>query len=67
MPNFETAFYDSGVRYDTTGTGNQPKRGTHMAGNPIPKIQDELHSFTEDMADGCHNLEVAIGLQHNNS
>ena len=22
MPNYETAFYDSGVRYDTPGTGN---------------------------------------------
>jgi hypothetical protein len=36
-----------------------------MASNPIPKLQDELLALAEDMADGCHNHEVAIGIQHN--
>lgn len=36
-----------------------------MAGNPVPTLQDELLALAEDMADGCHNHEVAIGLQHN--
>ena len=36
-----------------------------MAGNPIPELQDDLLTLAEDMADGCHNHEVAIGLQHN--
>ena len=36
-----------------------------MAGNPVPSGQDELLAVAEDMADGCHNHEVAIGIQHN--
>ena len=36
-----------------------------MAGNPVPNLQDELLALAEDIADGCHNHEVAIGLQHN--
>jgi len=36
-----------------------------MAGNPVPKSQEELLALAEDMADGCHNHEVAIGIQHN--
>lgn len=35
-----------------------------MAGNPIPDLQDDLLALAEDMADGCHNHEVAIGLVH---
>jgi len=65
MPNYETAFYDSGVFYDTPGTGNQPKKGTHMAGNRVPNGENELLALGEDMADGCHNHEVDIGLKHN--
>jgi hypothetical protein len=33
-----------------------------MAGNPIPIGQDELLTMAEDIADGCHNHEVAIGI-----
>jgi hypothetical protein len=65
MPFYETVFYDSGVRYDTPGTGNQPQKGIRMAGNPVPKGLDELLALAEDMADGCHNHEVAIGILHN--
>lgn len=36
-----------------------------MAGNPVPDLQDELLALCEDMADGCHNHEVAIGLNNN--
>jgi hypothetical protein len=36
-----------------------------MAGNPVPQPQDELLALSEDLADGCHNHEVAIGIQHN--
>ncbi|MEI8063543.1 MAG: fibronectin type III domain-containing protein [Verrucomicrobiota bacterium] len=64
MPNYETAFYDSGVHYDTPGTGNQPKKGTHMAGNRVPTVENDLLALGEDMADGCHNHEVDVGLQH---
>ena len=63
MPRYETVFYDSGERYDTPNP-NKPKKGMRMAANPVPKPQDELLVLAEDMADGCHNHEVAIGLQH---
>lgn len=36
-----------------------------MAGNSVPDSQDDLLALAEDMADGCHNHEVAIGLMHN--
>ncbi|MBI3880156.1 MAG: fibronectin type III domain-containing protein [Verrucomicrobia bacterium] len=36
-----------------------------MAGNPIPDDQDDLLSFCEDLADGCHLHEVAIGIVQN--
>ena len=36
-----------------------------MAGNPVPNGQDDLLALAEDMADGCHNHEVAIGIQQN--
>ena len=36
-----------------------------MAGNPVPRLQDDLLALAEDMADGCRKHEAAIGLQHN--
>ena len=36
-----------------------------MAGYIVPRSQDEMLALAGTMADGCHNLEVAIGLQHN--
>jgi len=36
-----------------------------MAGNPVPESQEELLALAEDMADGCHLHEMAIGIQHN--
>ncbi|MBI5775496.1 MAG: fibronectin type III domain-containing protein [Verrucomicrobia bacterium] len=36
-----------------------------MAGNPTPDNQDELLALCEDLADGCHNHETAIGLNNN--
>ena len=51
MPNYETAFFDSGVFYDTPGTGNQPKQGSHMAGIPVPTGENDLLAFGEDMAE----------------
>ena len=66
MPYYDAAaFYDSGQRYDAPGTDNKPRKGKRMAGNPVPDPQDELLALAEDMADGCHNHEVAIGIQHN--
>jgi hypothetical protein len=65
MPFYEAAYFDSGALYDTPGAGNNPTKGKRMAGNPVPEGQEELLPLAEDMADGCHNHEVAIGLQHN--
>jgi hypothetical protein len=42
-------FYDSGVRYDAPFT-NQTKKGIRMAGNPVPKTQDELLALAEDIS-----------------
>ena len=65
MPNYGSAYFDSGVRYDAQPTGKKTKKGIVMAGNPVPDSQGDLLALAEDMADGCHNHEVAIGLQHN--
>ena len=65
MADFDTDFYDSGASYDTPGTGNPKKKGISMAGNPVPIGQNEVLALGEDIADGCHHHEVAIGLLHN--
>jgi hypothetical protein len=65
MPFYETAFYDSGALYAETATTTLNKKGVRMAGNPVPDLQDDLLALCEDMADGCHNHEVAIGLNNN--
>jgi hypothetical protein len=65
MPNYEAAFYDLGARYDTSNTGNNKQKGRHMASNRVPSTLDDLLYLAEEMADGCHLHEVAIGLQHN--
>jgi hypothetical protein len=66
--------YDSGKKYDDPSSRyDQPdpptpkpiKKGRIMASNALPKNLDELVSLVEDAADGCHQLEVTIGLQHN--
>jgi hypothetical protein len=65
MPFYETTTYDSGARYDTAAPTTPLKKGGRMAGNPVPDLQDELLALCEDMADGCHNHEVALGLNNN--
>lgn len=65
MAYYEAAFFDSGARYDDSATATLNKKGLRMAGNPVPDPQDDLLALAEDMADGCHNHEVAIGLNNN--
>ena len=65
MADYDTDFFDSGAPYDTPGTGNHKKKGSSMAGNPVPTAQNEVFALGEDMADGCHHHETDIGLQHN--
>lgn len=65
MPFYEAAYFDSGAVYDARNAGNNITKGIRMAGNPVPEGQDDLLALAEDMADGCHNHEVAIGLEHN--
>jgi len=36
-----------------------------MASNALPDPLDDLFTLGEDMADGCHNHQVAIGLKQN--
>jgi len=36
-----------------------------MASNRLPDPLDDLFTLAEDMADGCHNHEAAIGLKQN--
>ena len=36
-----------------------------MASNPTPEDDDVLIALTEDLADGCHLHEVAIGIKQN--
>jgi hypothetical protein len=65
MPYYEAAYFDSGAVYDAPNAGNTVTKGKRMAGNPVPEGQEELLALAEDMADGCHNHEAAIGLEHN--
>ena len=65
MANYEVDYFDKGMRYDTQPTGKKTKKGIVMAGNTVPYGQGDLLALAEDMADGCHNHEVAIGLLHN--
>ncbi len=36
-----------------------------MASNKLPRPLDDLFTLAEDMADGCHNHQAAIGLKQN--
>lgn len=36
-----------------------------MAANPIPEALSQLHALAEDMADGLHDHEVAVGIKQN--
>jgi hypothetical protein len=36
-----------------------------MASNKLPNPLDDLFTLAEDMADGCHNHQTAIGLKQN--
>ena len=36
-----------------------------MASNQLPVGNDDLFTLGEDMADGCHAHEVAVGLKQN--
>lgn len=36
-----------------------------MASNPTPENDDVLCALAEDMADGCHALEVTVGIKQN--
>jgi hypothetical protein len=36
-----------------------------MASNQLPKPLDDLFTLAEDMTDGCHNHQAAIGLKQN--
>lgn len=65
MARYETDFYDSDAVYDAPATQPKHKKGRHMAGNPVPDGKDELIALAEDIADGCHNHEAAIGILHN--
>ncbi len=36
-----------------------------MGSNLLPDALDNLFTLAEDMADGCHNHQVAVGLKQN--
>lgn len=36
-----------------------------MASNPIPDALPQLFALAEDMADGLHDHQVAIGIKQN--
>jgi hypothetical protein len=36
-----------------------------MGSNQLPKPLDDVFTLAEDMADGCHNHEAAVGLKQN--
>ncbi|MFA6561610.1 MAG: hypothetical protein WCV00_06845 [Verrucomicrobiia bacterium] len=66
--------YDTGKKYDDPlsryDQSDPPKpkpikKGRIMASNKLPDKLDALVTLTEDAADGCHQLEVSVGLQHN--
>ena len=65
MARYGFAYYDGGGRYGIDDDSPSNTKGKHMAGNPIPGGFDDTLSLAEDMADGAHQHEVAIGIKQN--
>ena len=67
--NWDESTWDSGT-WDSPSAPVLPplfvkKRKTKyktMASNPTPEDDDVLLALAEDLADGCHDLEVALGI-----
>jgi hypothetical protein len=69
-PNWDEGAWDTGTWDSPTTPVFQPlpqkKKTTNrriMATNPTPDDDDVLISLTEDLADGCHMHEVALGIK----
>lgn len=65
MARYGLAHYDSGNRYDETDAHTRNRSNRTMASNPLPDDRDSLFTLAEDMADGAHQHEAAIGIQQN--
>jgi len=70
--NWDEGFWDEGTWDDpgpsASGLLPQPKRKLNrrtMASNPTPDDNDLLQALAEDLADGNHLHEVAIGIKQN--
>ena len=64
MAKFGQAFFGDGSRF---GAQDPPrsKPNKTMASNALPDKRDRLFALGEDMCDGAHTHEVAIGLKQN--
>ena len=71
-PNWDESTWDSSNWDSPSVPPFQPlpdkKRKTNrrtMASNPTPDDEAVLLALAEDLADGCHDLEVTIGIKQN--
>lgn len=71
-PNWDEGTWDSGFWDEPTPPVFQPlptkTKKTNpktMASNPTPDDDDILIALAEDLADGCHDHEVSIGIKQN--
>lgn len=64
MARFGQAFFGDGSRF---GAQDSPRNSTRktMASNALPDKRDSLFALGDDMCDGAHTHEVAIGLKQN--
>lgn len=70
MPNWDEGFWDSGNWDDpgpviTLPLKKQKINRRTMASNPTPDNEDIAVALAEDLADGCHELEVTLGIVQN--
>jgi hypothetical protein len=71
-PNWDEGFWDEGFWDSPTPpiapplpTRKKPTKRHTMASNPTPEDDDVLCALAEDLADGGHLHEVAIGIKQN--
>jgi hypothetical protein len=70
MPNWDEGFWDSGT-WDSPASSsllplsNKKFNRRTMASNPTPDDDSVALALTEDLADGCHLLEVTLGIKQN--
>lgn len=64
MSRFGQAYFGGGARFGGQEVSRHPTR-SRMASNQLPNPIDRLFALGDDMIDGLHTHEVAIGVKQN--